>query len=89
MHVNIYDENIGDITPVSVKTKRKNGATYYGVTLKLAGEHNQITVWATSKDRLANLFHGVSVLIEANVAEGSLETPISPIFNTNMAAGFN
>lgn len=75
MHVNVYDENIGDVTPVSVKTKTKNGVTYYGVTLVLQGVHDQVTFWATSKGRLVNLFHGLEVLIEANVVQGSLETP--------------
>ena len=75
MHINIYDENIGGITPISIKTRVKHGATYYGVTIVFQGVHDQITFWATSKERLSRLFSGVAVLIDAGVCEGSLETP--------------
>ena len=75
MHVNVYDENIDKVTPVRIRTVRKIDGTYYGVTLKLQGKENQVTFWATSKKRLGDLFHGVAVLIDANVVEGSLETP--------------
>lgn len=75
MHVNVYEENIREVTPIRVQTKQKNGIVYHGVTIVLEGAHNQITVWSRSKERLSSLLHGLGVMIDAGVREGSLETP--------------
>jgi hypothetical protein len=74
MHINVYEEELGTQVPVEVKRRVKDGVAYYGVSLKLRGPENQLTIWSKDKDRLVNLFNGLVLYLEIGATGGLLVT---------------
>ena len=81
MHVNVYAEDIHSHLPVKIHTKARDGVTYYGVELTLAGRENKLTIWAKSKEKLTSLFHGLDVLVDIGATDAVLHVAIEETLN--------